>query len=195
MVRPSTKGLYKGELCCRLLQTKLQVLNRKGPLLRNSHTGAAPLLHVCPSNREVSWTSQKSCMKSVEIRESLKRGADLGSVRICTASRCQRVGGVHMMHPVPSRIMHICTDERFQCQVILYTLGACELQGSSAKLSRQLHPASLLLPQEGHLIHLCEYVRFPEPSSDLPNEHVSDSNIRGQDLAWQVVLHMRWQKM
>ena len=149
MVRPSTKGLYKGELCCRLLQTKLQVLNRKGPLLRNSHTGAAPLLHVCPSNREVSWTSQKSCMKSVEIRESLKRGADLGSVRICTASRCQRVGGVHMMHQVPSRIMHICTDERFQCQVILYTLGACELQGSSAEFSRQLHPASVLLPQEG----------------------------------------------
>ena len=104
-------------------------------------------------------------MKSVEIRESLKRGADLGSVRICTASRCQRVGGVHMMHQVPSRIMHICNDESFQCQVILYTLGACEHQGSSAKLSRQLHPVSLLLSQEGHLIHLCAYVRFPEPSS------------------------------
>ena len=88
-------------------------------------------------------------MKSVEIRESLKRGADLGSVRICTASRCQRVGGVHMMHQVPSHIMHICTDERFQCQVILYTLGACELQGSSAKLSRQLHPESLLAPSGG----------------------------------------------
>ena len=55
-------------------------------------------------------------MKSVEIRESLKSGADLGSVRICTASRCQLVGGVHMMHQVPSRIMHICNDERFQCQ-------------------------------------------------------------------------------
>ena len=130
-------------------------------------------------------------MKSVEIRESLKRGADLGSVRICTAACCQRVGGVHMMHQVPSRIMHICTDERFQCQVILYTLGACELQGSSAKFSRHLQPASVLFPQEGHLIHLCAYVRFLEPSSDLPKEHVSDSNIRGQDPAWQVVLHMR----
>ena len=100
-------------------------------------------------------------MKSVEIRESLKRGADLGSVRICTASRCQRVGGVHMMHQVPSRIMHICNDERFQCQVILYTLGACELQGSSAKLSRHLHPAILLLPQEGapNTMRVCTFPR------------------------------------
>lgn len=83
-----------------------------------------------------------------EIRgnqRKLEEGADLGSMRICTAACCQHVGGVQ----VPSRIMHICNDERFQWQVILYTLGACELQGSSAKLSRQLHPASLLLPQEG----------------------------------------------
>ena len=67
MARPSTKGLYKGELCCRLLQTKLQVLNRKGPLLRNSHTGAAPLLHVCPSKgrfpeplKNLAWNPWKS---------------------------------------------------------------------------------------------------------------------------------------
>ena len=194
MVRPSTKGLYKGELCCRLLQTKLQVLNRKGPLLRNSHTGAAPLLHVCPSNREVSWTSQKSCMKSVEIRESLKRGADLGSVGICTASRCQRVGGVHMMHPsaksyyahlhwwevsMPSHLIHTwcMRTPRFECQVI------------SASPSCKFVTSTRRAP------NTCAYVRFPEPSSYLPNEHVSDSNIRGQDPAWQVVLHMRWQKM
>ena len=67
MVRPSTKGLHKGELCCRLLQTKLQVLNRKGPLLRNSHTGAAPLLHECPSKgrfpeplKNLAWNPWKS---------------------------------------------------------------------------------------------------------------------------------------
>ena len=66
-----------------------------------------------------------------------------------------------------------------------HLIHICELQGSSAKLSR--HPASLLLPQEGHLIHVPTYV---SPSPPLPNEHVSDSNIRGQDPAWQVVLHM-----
>ena len=45
--------------------------------------------------------------------------------------------------------------------------------------------------KKGTAPNTCAYIRFPEPSSDLPNEHVSDSNIRGQDLAWQVVLHMR----
>ena len=85
MVRPSTKGLHKGELCCRLLQTKLQALNRKGPLLRNTYTLAQPLYCMCVLLR-VGFLNLSKILH--EIRGNQRKLEEGGRSGFCENMHC-----------------------------------------------------------------------------------------------------------
>ena len=165
MVRPSTKGLYKGELCCRLLQTKLQVLNRKGPLLRNSHTGSAPLLHVCPSKgrfpeplKNLAWNPWKS--------EKAWRGGQIWVLWKYALLLAVSMWAASIW----------CT----KCQVVLCTFALMRgfnakssythlvLVNSKARVPSYLGSSILQVcyfHKKGTAPNTCAYVRFLEPSS------------------------------